>query len=181
MRKNQSSRVALAGVMGALCIATMFLGSIIPIATFVAPALAGFFVCLVAVEAGTGTGVLMYIAVSAVSLLIVPEKEMSMVFICFLGYYPLAKPYLDKMRSSFWQMLLKLALFNLCIVGMYSILLYVFPVASLTAEFSSYSSWMIPAMLLLSNVTFIIYDLAIAKCLQVYLKRIRPRILKGAK
>ena len=181
MARNKTSQIALAGVMGALCLTTMFLGGILPLATFIAPALAGFFIVLVAVETGIGTGFLLYIAVAAVSILVVPEKEMSMIFVFFLGYYPLIKAYVDKLHPHFLQIGAKLAIFNLCIISMYALLLYVFPVASLQAEFGTYTSWMIPVMLLLGNFTFFVYDQAVAKCLQVYLTRFRPRILKGRK
>lgn len=179
MTKKTSKQVALGGVMGALCIATMLLGSIIPFATFVAPALAGIFIGLMGEEINLPTGLSMYIAVAILSLLLVPEKEMAFIFVFFFGFYPLIKPILQKPRLFIVRTMLKLLLFNVCIITMYALLLFVFPIASVVTEFAEYSQFFIIGLLLLGNITFLMYDFALDRLLKVYTQKFRPRFLKG--
>ncbi len=177
--KKNSKQVALGGVMGALCIATMLLGSIIPFATFVAPALAGIFIGLMGEEISLPTGLSMYISVSILSLLLVPEKEMAFIFVFFFGFYPLIKPVLQKPHLFIAKVALKLLLFNVCIISMYALLLFIFPIASVVTEFADYSYAFIVGLLLLGNVTFLMYDFALDRLFQVYTQKFRPRFLKG--
>ena len=179
MQKTNSAQIALGGIMGALCIASMFLGSILPFATFVAPAVSGIFIALAAKEIAVSAGFSMYFAVSILSLLIVPEKEMACIFVFFFGFYPLIKSYLQKIDIKILRVVIKVIIFNACIVGMYSILLFMFPMPSVSAEFAEYTSNMILALLVLANITFILYDLALERLFLVYVNRLRPRFLKG--
>ena len=179
MQKTNSAQTALGGIMGALCIATMFLGSILPFATFVAPAIAGIFISLAAKEMTTTVGFSTYFAVSALSLLLVPEKEMACIFVFFFGFYPSIKQYMQKISSVIPRLLAKLILFNACIIGMYSLLLFVFPIPSVSGEFAEYSGGMIGWLLLLANITFLLYDVALERLFSLYINRFRPRLLKG--
>ena len=54
MKQNHQKSWAMAycGIVAALCVALMLLGAVIPIAMFIAPAVAGFLVATVCVECG---------------------------------------------------------------------------------------------------------------------------------
>ena len=54
MKQNHQKSWAMAycGIVAALCVALMLLGAVIPIAMFIAPAVAGFLVATVCVAAG---------------------------------------------------------------------------------------------------------------------------------
>ena len=66
MKKQQRKSWAMAycGIVAALCVALMLLGSVIPIAMFIAPALAGFLIATVCVECGRTMALTAYAAVS---------------------------------------------------------------------------------------------------------------------
>ena len=51
-RTSKSSRIALSGVIGAFALSMMLLGSVIPCATFCAPAISGLLLVPVALECG---------------------------------------------------------------------------------------------------------------------------------
>ena len=75
----------------ALSVALMLLGAVFPIAMFIAPAVASFLIATVCVECGKTMALTAYGAVSLLSLLFVPDKEVALTFVFLLGYYPLAK------------------------------------------------------------------------------------------
>lgn len=174
MRQKKSGQVAFGGVMAALSLAVMLLGGIIPLATFCAPAIGGVLVMLAAVECGTYLAWGMYAAVALLSLWLVPDLEMSMVFACFLGYYPLVKPLLDGIRFSLLRWGAKLLLFNGAVQCMYFLLLVLFPVGYLVSEMGGYGRGMLAALLALANFAFCVYDLALCSVRRLYMLRLRP-------
>ena len=84
-RKHQKSwGMAYCGIVTALCVALMLLGAVIPIAMFIAPALAGFLIATVCVECGRTMALTAYAAVSLLALLFVPDKEVALIFVFLL-------------------------------------------------------------------------------------------------
>ena len=124
---DESRRIALAGVFGALSLTFMLVGGILPLATFAAPAIAGILIMPVAIEFGRKTGWLLYAAIGLLSLLLVSDREMSLIFLFFFGFYPLLKTNIERLRTHTARILVKFDVFNLCIAGMYALILLVFP------------------------------------------------------
>ena len=87
MKQNHQKSWAMAycGIVAALCVALMLLGAVIPIAMFIAPAVAGFLVATVCVECGMQLALTAYAAVSLLALLFVPDKEVALIFVFLLG------------------------------------------------------------------------------------------------
>ncbi len=177
-RKNQSSRIALCGILGALAVVVMLMGGVIPFATFVAPAIAGLLIVPIAIEYGLKPGALLYAAISMLALFMAPDKEMALVFVFFLGYYPLAKAKLDQIKSKVVQWSTKFALFNISILTMYSIIVFVFPIAYIVAELEESGLPFLGLLLLMGNATFVIYDIALSRMIGLYLIKFRARFFK---
>ena len=68
-QNRKSWTMAYCGMAAALCVALMLLGAVIPIAMFIAPAVAGFLVATVCVECGMQLALTAYAAVSLLALL----------------------------------------------------------------------------------------------------------------
>ena len=60
MKQNKSRTVALCGIFGALALVVMLAGDLIPLATYLSPALAGLLILPVLCEAGRRAGWLFY-------------------------------------------------------------------------------------------------------------------------
>lgn len=140
--------------MAALAVVIMALGTLIPVATYVCPMLCCILLQLVLQLCGSRVAWAWFGAVSILSMLMAPDKEAAAVFLA-IGYYPIVKPYLDR-RKGKW--LWKGLLFNSSILAVYWILLYVFGLADLSAEFSELGLVMTLCMLVLGNVTFFLLD-----------------------
>lgn len=159
MRRTPAGVIALGGMMAALAVVIMSLGGLIPVATFVCPVLCMMLLSFVNRMCGRRIGWAWYGAVAILSILLGPDKEAAAVFL-FLGYYPILKPKLDRMKLGF---LLKELLFNGAILLMYWILIHLFGMAQIAAEYQELGMIMTIVMLLLGNLTFFLLDKALTK------------------
>ncbi len=75
-----------------------------------------------------------YAAVSLLALLFVPDKEVALIFVFLLGYYPLAKPYFERIRPAVLRCVCKLLLCNAAVLAMYGLLLVLIPAGSISQE-----------------------------------------------
>lgn len=100
LRGRKSWVMAYCGMAAALCVALMLLGAVIPVLMFLAPAVASLILATVCIECGRSMAFTAYGAVSLLSVLFVPDKEVALTFVFLLGYYPLVKPYFDRIRPA---------------------------------------------------------------------------------
>ena len=152
-RNKEASAIALGGVMAALAVVFLCL-TVIPVATFVSPALCMLLLRIVARQCGRRIGWAWYGAVAILSILLSADKEAAAVFV-FLGYYPILKPKLDKLPLK-W--LWKLILFNVAILLLYTLLLHVFGVAQVIEDFEELGTVMTIVTLIMGNATFFMLD-----------------------
>ena len=177
-RKSKSWAMAYCGMAAALSVALMLLGAVFPIAMFIAPAMASFLIATVCVECGKTMALTAYGAVSLLSLLFVPDKEVALTFVFLLGYYPLAKPYFERISPALLRAVCKLLLCNGGILAMYGLVLLLVPAGSISQELRT-TAWIVSlSTLAMGNVAFLLYDRAIHNLLQVYRLVWQPRLHK---
>ena len=144
----------MGGIFAALAVVLMNLGTLIPVATYVCPMLCALLLELVRKICGSRIAWAWYGSVAILSLMMAPDKEAAAVFVC-IGYYPIVKPLLDRRKASwFWKGLL----FNASILTMYWLLMHLFGLDQLTAEFEEMGIVMTGVLLTLGNVTFFLLD-----------------------
>ena len=158
-RDNASSAVALGGVLAALAVVIMCMGGLIPVATFICPAVCMMIQAIVLRRCGRRFAWAWYGAVAILSLLMGPDKEAAAVFV-FLGYYPIVKPWIDRRKLSF---LWKLVLFNVSILAMYTVLINLLGMAHVLAEFEELGTIMTIVTLVLGNVTLFMLDVILGR------------------
>ncbi len=159
MKRGAAKKIAFGGVMAALAVVVMCLGTMIPVATFVCPMICAMILALVHGLTGTRVAWAWYGAVSILSLLLAPDKEAAAVFV-FLGYYPIVKPWIDRGRLP---VVWKLALFNISIFAMYSLLIRLFGMDQILAEFQELGTVMTVVTLALGNVTLFMLDVLLGR------------------
>ena len=158
----------MGGVFAALAVVIMNFGGLIPMATYVCPAICMVILSFVHMACGNRIAWTWYVAVSILSLLMSPDKEAAAVF-AFLGYYPILKPKIETMKGK-W--LWKLAIFNSSMVVLYSILIRIMGLAEITGESEELAGIMLIVLLVLGNVTFLALD-RLLTILQIRLRRKR--------
>lgn len=161
MKKSQShaGAIALGGVMAALAVIFMCIGGIIPVATYAVPMLCSIMLQAIYNICGKSIAWAWFGAVAILSLLLSPDKEAAATF-CFLGYYPIVKPTIDKKKFP-W--LWKGCLFNLSIITMYSILIEILGLQELSEEFKGMNAAMLITLAVMGNITFILLDIVLNK------------------
>lgn len=146
--------MALGGMLAALAVVMMSLGTVIPVATYVCPMLCALLLQGVLKTCGSRVAWAWYGAVALLSVLLAPDKEAAGVFV-FLGYYPIVKPALDRKKGKWlWKGLL----FNGSVCLLYFLLLRLLGLKQLTQEWSDMSVGMLAVLLVLGNVTFFLLD-----------------------
>ena len=159
MRKTPAGQIAFGGMMAALAMVIMNLGSLIPVATYVCPMLCMMILAFVCKICGNRIGWAWYGAVAILSCLLAPDKEAAAVF-AFLGFYPIVKPRFDRLR---YPLIPKLVLFNVLILSMYTLLLRVFGMDQIAAEFAEMGQVLTIAMLIMGNLIFFLLDFALSR------------------
>ena len=177
-RRSKSWAMAYCGMAAALCVALMLLGTIIPIAMFIAPAVASFLIATVCMECGITMAWTAYAAVSLLGLLFVPDKEVALVFVFLLGYYPLVKPRFERIRLPLVRVLCKLLLCNGAVLAMYGLVLLLVPAGSISQELKTTALAVSLATLAMGNVAFLLYDRALHNMLMLYKVVWQPRLHK---
>lgn len=170
--------MAYCGMASALCIALMLLGAVVPVLMFIAPAAASLLIATVCVECGKTMAFTAYGAVSLLSILFVPDKEVALTFVFLLGYYPLVKPYFDRIRPALLRGAAKLLLCNGSILLMYGLVLLLVPAGSISQELKTTAFIVSLSTLAMGNVAFLLYDRALRNLLQVYRLVWQPRLHK---
>lgn len=158
-RDNSAFPVAFGGILAALAVVIMCLGTLFPVATFVCPMFCILLAKAVLDRCGGKITLAWYSVVCLLSLLLAPDKEAAAVFTA-LGYYPVIKPKLERLPLSwFWKGIL----FNAVIISLYWLLMHIFGMAHLMEEFREMGTVMLIITLALGNVCFILMDIVLGK------------------
>lgn len=177
-KRKRSQIVALGGILSALALVILLAGGVIPVGTFAAPIFAGICLLPVAIDIGVKWALVCYLAVSILSFFLVPDLELVLFFIVLCGWYPFLQPYLFKFKSKIISTVLKLLIFNGAVAIVYSLMLFLFTSPELQAQLSASPWWYWAGLLLLGNLTFILYDRLLDKVRILYFCRVRKHILR---
>lgn len=158
-KRTPAANMALGGILAALALVIMSMGTLIPVATYVCPMLCCLILQMVLKICGTRIAWAWFGAVAILAILLAPDKEAAAVFAA-IGYYPVVKPKLDR-RKGKW--LWKGMLFNSSVLVLYWLLMHLFGLDQLTAEFAEMGMLMTLVMLILGNVTFFLLDRLLEK------------------
>ena len=107
MRKSESQKIALCGVLGALSVVLLLLGSALQIGTYAAPMLVSFLQIPVLEEYGGKYALLLYITVSILAVLLVPETELALFYALVMGYYPVLRKAMQRVKSTLLRWIAK--------------------------------------------------------------------------
>ena len=177
--RQKTYRIALGGVLSAMAVVFMMMGGIFPFAQFCGPMLACLCVMLFLVECGNRSAFFMYLTVSLLSFFLSPDLESVMLFIFFIGWYPILKVFLEtRVKSRFLQMAVKLTALCVCVGLAYYTLLNLMAVPSLTEEFAEYTTVMLIVLILMGVVAFILVDVCLTRTAALYLNRFREKLVR---
>ena len=103
------------------------------------------------------------------------DKEAAF-FYLFLGYYPIVKWDIDRLKQKPVRVLLKLLVFNVSIVAMYMILGFLLHMDAVVEDFTQMGVALLIAFIALMNVCMFMYDRLLSPLVILYVKRLRPKL-----
>ncbi|MBP1545717.1 MAG: hypothetical protein J6A37_03850 [Oscillospiraceae bacterium] len=169
-----SYKVALGGVVSALCLTLMFMTGVFPILSMAIPIYAGALMIIIATEVSTSWAFAAFFSVSILSLFLTPDKEASTLFIMFFGYYPIISPKLDSIKFSLGRLILKFGVFNIAMVIWYRLIIMIMGVYDFFGDFSFLGEYAVIGVMVFINLVFLLYDYTIQMVRDVYIKWFRP-------
>ena len=147
----KSRQIALGGMLTAVAVVIMNLGSIIPINTYICPVLCILITRPVLERCGKRIAWCYYLATAILSLMLAPDREAALVYV-FLGYYPMIRPAIEKLGVLAKPV--KILLFTLAGAASYGILLLVMGAPAAMGE-----GWLLTAItVVLWDVMFLMTD-----------------------
>ncbi|MCD7741033.1 MAG: hypothetical protein LUI06_02360 [Ruminococcus sp.] len=170
--------VALGGVISALVMLLMFCATMFPMLDYAIPAYAGFLMVVIIVEAGSKWAWITYAACAVLCPLMTPNYEAALLFVLFMGYYPMLYVALGKIENRYIRTGFKLLVFNAAILIYAMIFQYVFTSVDLLEGMESFGKWAAPVLLIMANVFFFFYDRLLGQLIDVYIKWFRKKILQ---
>ena len=171
---KNTSKITLCAVCAAL-VAVFMLTSYFPYLTYAIPALAGLFVMVPLIEIGASFGVATY-AVSAVLVMLFGEIEASLLYVFLFGYYPVLKAVIERVRHIALEWVIKFVCFNVAVITAYFVSSRVFAVSF--EDLGILGQYGTVIFLLLCNIVFVLYDIAISRVSVFYMARLHPKIRK---
>ena len=175
MKQNNTSpafRIALCALMAALGTVLMLSSNLIPILTYVAPMLASLVLIPVLYEFGPRYAWMTWAVTAALALLLCADREAAFFFL-FVGYYPILKPRIDRLRSKTLRVLVKLFLFAAVFILLFVILAFVMGLEDIRGEMLL--SLAVYAVL---TVTMMIFDRVCGTMTILYERRLRERLFR---
>ena len=172
---KKTRELALCAMIAALGIVVMLLGSVISIASYCTPLLAGVLLLPVMLEFGLKQAWMTWAVTALLALMIGVDQEAAFFYI-FIGYYPMLKPRIDKIPKSVLRYLAKFALFCGAIGAMYCLLYFVLHLPVVVNEMQESTL----AMVLITNLVLVfclmVYDRLIVPLMLLYVNRIKPKL-----
>ncbi len=174
---KNTKKITLCGMVASLSIVIM-LTSYFPYLTYAIPALAGLFMMVPLIECGVSWGVGTYIASSAI-IFITGETEAKLLYVLFLGYYPILKSLIERIKKQAVEWVFKLVCFNAAAVAFYYVSSMLFAVSfDDLGDFGKYGALI---FLAICNVVFVIYDIGISRVASYYIIALHDKVKKIVK
>jgi len=173
--RENSTKIAVCGMMVALSVAFMLMGGIIPIATYCVPMFSSILLLPILIEYGKKTAWTAFAAVSFITLILGIDKEAAF-FYLFLGYYPILKWELEKVKTKILRFLIKLLVFNGAFTLMYIFLGILLNMDAVIQEFMQMDVFLWIAFILLLNVCMYLYDRLLLPLVYLYAGKLRPKL-----
>lgn len=176
MKRSLSYKIALGGTLASMCLMCQFITGVFPVFYIIMPMICSLLVTVMATETNTRWALLMFLAVSILSLFITPNKDAALIFIMFFGHYPLIRPAFLKLKPRILSFALKLIFFNICIICYFIITVFVLGAKELIDEMGEFGKYGGVILLGTANMMFISYDYLMDIAEDIYVKKFRSKI-----
>ena len=167
-QSNHTKKLAVCAMLAALGVVLLYLGSLVEIVDISMAVIASFFCVFAVIEYGRSAPWLIFAVTGILSVILLPQKTPAVMYLLFFGYYPILKEKLEKLpRLTSW--ILKEAVFHLALCLMLILSRYLM----LSPEANPMLLYI--AFVVMAEVAFPLYDVALTRLITFYLVRLRSR------
>lgn len=168
--RKQTKYLTVSAMLCALGTILLAFGALIDVLDLTVAALASLLCVYAVIEMGGAYPVAIWLGTSFLSLLLLPVKTPAVVYAMFAGFYPIVKAKLER-KKGMLCMLLKLAVFHVCLVATVAVCLLFLPGVMETDG----PRWMLALLYAMSVACFVLYDFALTRLISFYLVRLHHR------
>ena len=153
MKKTKA--IAFSGITAALSVVIMLIGGLIGIGAYAAPMISGIILIPAGKKYGKKYHISLWIAVSILSFLIVPDIEEVFLFVFLFGLYPLIRNMFMRL-PKFIRFIAKLLYFNTVVITLEWLIIKFFVPEAMSVTLAV-------TLILMGNFTFVMYDYIIPR------------------
>jgi len=166
---KQSSKCAIGGIVAALSLVLMISVAVIPFLTYALPALAGALIIFIVVEIDKKWAFGVYATVAILGMILVPDKEVAVMYLALFGYYPIFKALIESKFPIVIEWIIKVLAFVLTMAGSYYLMMKFMGVT--IDETEEWGVMAYPILLGMGTFAFVIYDIALTKMISLYIHK----------
>lgn len=168
---KKSKQIAVLGLLSALSVVLMFLGSVISVLSYIMPLISGLLMIIAVENISKKSAWVTYICVSILSVFLLTDKECALFYVSFFGYYPIIKSSIDKIKNKILLWIVRAVIFNVGIILNQLVCVYVFCI-----PFDNFlGGWGIVLLLVLANVLFVMYEKLLSMLILLYQKKYKSK------
>ena len=168
MKNGRIKQLTVCALLAALGVVMLSIGPLIDVLDASLAVLASI-VCIIAViEYGKAAPWLVFAVTATLSLVLQPQNSAALMYLLFFGYYPILKEKLERLpRVLSW--VIKELIFNIAMAACIVLIKLLFlPDAVVTV-----GTYVI--LVVLCEVVFVLYDVALTRLITFYIYKLRPR------
>lgn len=171
--KRTAHRVSLTAMFASMSLLFLYLASVLPTMRIAMYFLSSVFVMGLVLEEEIGLAFLMFVAVSLLSLLLMPNIARVIPYVLFFGHYGIGKFYIERgIKDKVVRYIIKLLYYNVALTLMYFLARGVLDTDVLNLGIAV---WLV---IVLAEVAFVIYDFLFTKVTAYYFNNIRRLLMK---
>ncbi len=157
----------------------MFLTGVFPVLYITLPMIAGVLMMIMSAEISPSWAYLTFMATGLLALFVTFDKEAALLYILLFGHYPVTKQFIDRLKPFAVRLFVKLFIFNACILSEFYITAEILGMTEFYDEIYAKGKTYALLIMLLINFVCFTYDFSLNGVLDIYLKRIKPKLLAG--
>lgn len=166
---RESRKIACCGMMSALSVVLMVIGSVLGLGMYASPIMAGLCLLPIGREYGRKYQIAMWLSVSLLCFILVQGVEQNLMYFAVFGAYPVFRPLLERIDRRM-RLFVKLLCFNAVVIALETLIVTVLVPEIMNAA-------MIITLLIMGNVIFILYDFMMPR-FELLLSRRLKKIFK---
>ena len=184
--RQRTTRIAASGMMIALGVIFLYIGSLVDTLNITMAAVASLLCVLAVVDYGPGYAFMLYAGTGLAALLLLPEKFTPTVYLLLVGYYPMVKERLERLakrgtepadpkKAKHVRRLRAVGIFALKLCIGNAAIIALFLLARFVLLLPPSDKLLLLALWGMANGTFVLYDLALTQLISLYLRKRHKR------